>query len=302
MVFTKTLQSRRWMRICLVAMWTAVIVLIRMAQSESAGYRQGNASQFLPEFGFIISRYVASPDHDELWRECYKCIRAAFPDAPVIIIDDHSNVTLVDQDFDMVSSSVIASEFSPGKGEILPYYFFHKLKPFRKAVLLSDGMFILQKEPLLKAVRSTRDWRFLWHFMRDRDISLEAQQSLIDVLRPDTRPQLHALRSDHTKWAGCFAASVIITWDFLNRLEENYEFFNMLDAINCRMDRMGLERLVALMSIDATALPPIENVSVYGSIHDQRRAFDYKWNDYVVDKASEALANERIVKVWNGRR
>lgn len=248
-----------------------------------------------------MSRYVVAPVHNELWRECYRSIRRAFPNAPVIIIDDHSNMTLVDQGFEMVSATVIASDLDPGKGEVLPYYYFHKLQPFRKAVLLADGMFILKGEPLSTAIARTDDWRFLWHFTRDHHYALDVQQSLMDTLRPETHAPLRALQSNETQWVGCFAAASIVSWEFLHHLEERYGFFNMIGAIHTRTDRMALERLVALLAIEATTMPPIESVSVYGDIHDHRRCFDYRWDDYLRDRDAGALADDSAVKVWNGR-
>lgn len=99
--------------------------------------------------------------HEELWRESYRCIRALFPYAPIVIIDDYSNMTLVDQNFAMTDAFVVPSELPPGKGEALPYLYFRKHRPFKKAVMLNDGMFILQREPLWSALQNTTDYRFL---------------------------------------------------------------------------------------------------------------------------------------------
>lgn len=86
--------------------------------------------------------------HNELWQQSYRCPRALFPEAPIVIIDDHSNATLVDQDFNMTNAIVVSSRLPPGEGEALSYMYFHKHRPSQKAVMLNDGMFIPQREPL----------------------------------------------------------------------------------------------------------------------------------------------------------
>ena len=142
--------------------------------SQSAAAAAAAAPAAPEEYGFIVTRCVRSETHSYLWKECYSYIREHFPTASILIIDDHSNQTLIDQAFSgaMTKTTVIASELHPGAGEILPYYYYYKQdkdKPaFRKAVILQDGMFIIEKEPIASAIKATNDYRFLWYIMLSR--------------------------------------------------------------------------------------------------------------------------------------
>ena len=273
------------------------------ALQEWFGVRTGNtSSQTLPDFGFIMPRCVRMELHNELWRENYRCLRALFPKAPIVIIDDHSNTTLVDQGFNMTNAVVVPSKLPPGKGEALPYLYFHKHKPFRKAVMLNDGMFILQREPLWSALQNTSDYRFLWHFDSvSLQYDLEAQHFLISTLCPETQDQLRALQGNSEQWAASFASAVIMTWDFLDHLNATYGFVSMLSAVEGRDHRKGLERVVGLTCIDATGRRPASQLSVYGDIHAHMKPFNYFWYEYMRQKATGALSNVTAVKVWNGR-
>lgn len=256
----------------------------------------------LPEFGFIMPRCVRTPTHNELWRENYRCIRQLFPTVPIVIIDDHSDTTLVDHNFIMSGATLVHSNRSAGKGEALPYYYFHEHKPFKKAVMLNDGMFILNREPLLSAIHNTTDYRFLWDFTYSQAYDSESQVYLIQTLSTPVQDEIETMRINEKSWAGCFASAAIMTWSFLDHLNDTYGFIHMLDAIQNRSHRMGLERLVALMSIHSSGMKPLSELSVYGSIHSHRRAFAYGWGDYVHDKVNGTLSNEGAVKIWNGRR
>jgi len=62
-----------------------------------------------------------------------------------MIIDDNSNRAFVNnRNVNMRNCDVVHSEF-PGRGEILPYYYFYKKQPFSKAVVLHDSVFIQKK-------------------------------------------------------------------------------------------------------------------------------------------------------------
>jgi len=258
----------------------------------------------LPEFGFIVPRCVCKPIHNELWRENYRCVRGLFPRAPIVIIDDYSDMTLVDQNFTMTDAIVVQSELPPGKGEALPYLYFHKHKPFKKAVVLNDGMFILQREPLWSALQNTTDYRFLWYFDFCHECDIEGTLHLMSALPEDVRDRVETLRQNTTKWVGCFASAAIMTWDFLDRLNTTYGLLGpVADAVQDRLERMGLERVLALAAIDFTSgARPLPDMAVFGSLRSLPALGAYNWEMYMQDKASGALVNRAAIKIFNGRR
>lgn len=255
-----------------------------------------------PEFGFIMTRYVRSVVHNELWRENYRCLRQHFPTTPILIIDDYSDLTLVDQNFTMTNAAIIYSELPPGKGEILPYYYFYHKRPFNKAVMLNDGMLLQAREPLRSAILSTSDYRFLWHFDEFRDNELTEQLYLISTLKHEVQDQVQTLRLQKDKWMGCFSSASIMTWEFVAHMHHTYGFLDVAAAIQSRADRMGLERLVGLIAADCdgTKSRSRDEVSVFGSILAHKKTGAYHWQDYIDDKRQGSIT-EPMIKIWNGR-
>lgn len=220
-----------------------------------------------------------------------------------MIVDDYSDPELVSEGVELTNAVIIQSKLAPGRGEILPYYYFQKFKPFHKAVLLNDGMFVLKPEPLLSAVNECRNVRFLWHFEKDHNEEYNKTTFLISkALRLNVRVRLEKLRSNVTQWVGCFAGASIMTWDFLNAIDSEYGFLHTVAYLDTRERRMGFERLVSLIALDSLgAGVNLSSMSVYGDIYSHRRAFKYNMSDYDRDREAGILSNCSAVKIWNGR-
>jgi hypothetical protein len=301
-----------WMAFCMVAI--ALLSLASIAadtiewsatqlHAHSKSHHQLNSA--LPEFGFIMTRCVRLPVHNELWRENYRCLRRHFPTTPILIIDDYSDLTLVDQHFPMTNAAILYSDLPPGKGEILPYYYFYHRRPFRKAVMLNDGMLLQRREPLWSAIQHTSDFTCLWNFDEFRDNELEEQLHLISALKADIQGRLRALRLDMNRWTGCFSSASIMSWEFVARIHKAYGLLDMVSAIQTRADRMGLERVLGLIAADSHGTSARsqheDTISVFGSIIQHRKTGSYSWQDYMQDKARGSIT-EPIIKIWNGRR
>ena len=91
-------------------------------------------------FGFIIIRHVNSEKTNKYWNHNIRLIRRFYPFRLIVIIDDNSNYDYVKAEFDYKNIRVVQSEF-PGRGELLPYYYFLKYKFFKNAVILHDSVY-----------------------------------------------------------------------------------------------------------------------------------------------------------------
>ena len=80
-------------------------------------------------FGFIIIRHVNSEKTNRYWNHNVKLLRTLYPLKKIVIIDDNSNYNFVKSDFEYKNLQIIQSEF-PGRGELLPYYYYLKYKFF----------------------------------------------------------------------------------------------------------------------------------------------------------------------------
>ena len=80
------------------------------------------------------------------WKLCYDHIRKHYPNNPIMIIDDNSDSSFIslETEKDLINTTIIQSEY-PGRGELLPYLYFLKLKPFTKACIIHDSVFINKK-------------------------------------------------------------------------------------------------------------------------------------------------------------
>ncbi len=83
----------------------------------------------MTSYGFIITRHVNSEQTNNYWNHSVKLINTFYPNTKIIIIDDNSNQDLVKADFEYPNVQIIQSEF-PGRGELLPYYYYIKNKFF----------------------------------------------------------------------------------------------------------------------------------------------------------------------------
>jgi hypothetical protein len=238
--------------------------------------------------GFIILRHVNSELSDYYWKESYKCIRK-FYDNPILIIDDSSNRTFLNENIDLLNCTVIYDTIHKGTGEILPYYYFHKIRPFDTAVIIHDSMFIQSKIDF--SLNSNENVRFLWSFRNWMD----EPGFILDLLKIiDIDNELHIFYNDKKKWKGCFGFASIINWIFLDIVNKKYRIFELLlPHIKCRQDRCALERIFALLFY---YFDPNIKDELFGDIH-----FYIQWGIKYTEYLTRDYSQYPIMKVWTAR-
>lgn len=239
-------------------------------------------------YGFIVTRHVNSPTTNLYWIECLKCIRLYYPTHPVMIVDDNSNFEfLVTDGIDMTNVTTIQSEY-PGRGELLAYYYFYKLKSFVKAIIIHDSVFI-QKHINFE---TTDPVTFLWNFEHTWDTPNGEVELIRNLKDTDKLYALYPLHMRQDKWLGCFGAMSVIDYAFLCRLEERYGFFNLLNHVTYRGVRCHFERVFALL-----CYAELGNVkSFFGNIHSYYTTF-LKFEDYT----STSIVEYDVIKVFTCR-
>jgi hypothetical protein len=113
-------------------------------------------------YGFIILRHVNSFSSNCYWKESYNCIRRLYPTTQIVIIDDNSDPSHINNDDIELNNCIIINSEYPGRGELLPYYYYHKYKWFDKAIIIHDSAF-LQKYIDFDKIEDKI--KFLWHFV-----------------------------------------------------------------------------------------------------------------------------------------
>ncbi len=92
------------------------------------------------QIGFIILRHVNNDLTNNYWNDCYDSIRKYYPEHLIFIIDDNSNYKYINEKR-LYKTTVINSAY-PGRGELLPYYYYLQNKLFDTAVIIHDSVFI----------------------------------------------------------------------------------------------------------------------------------------------------------------
>lgn len=242
--------------------------------------------------GFIIIRHVNNKITDYYWKECYKCIRD-FYDNPIIIIDDSSNSEYLNENIILNNCTVIYDTEHKGAAELLPYYYFYKLKPFETAVIIHDSVFIKSKQ--FFDLNENENIRFLWsfnHCFNNSDV-LDCVSYLAQYILYSN--ELMSMYHQTDMWIGSFGVMSIIRWSFLEKLDEKHQIFlRLLPQIKTRGHRMGLERLFGLIAYfnDKNIKP-----ALFGEFHTFFNRYDISFDDYL----TENFCNYPIMKVLTGR-
>lgn len=228
--------------------------------------------------GFIILRHVNNEETNKYWIYCYNRIRKFYPENKILIIDDNSNYDFITKE-KLYNTVLIQSDY-PGRGELLPYYYYLENKLFDKAVILHDSVFINKKLDL-----DVDNYKILWDFNHNSD-QIEDEEIMIKIFGDD---ELLAFHRDKNKWRGCFGCMSIITYDYLSKINNKYNISKLLPLVLKRYNRCSLERVIAclLQKDDKSKV-------LFGDIH-RYCVWGIKFREK--DKYSRLP----VVKVWSGR-
>ena len=230
--------------------------------------------------GFCIVRCIRDAKHTELCYDAYTSIRKFYPNNHIMIIDDNSTVEDL-HEYDNIT--MIKSEH-PGCGEVLAYYYFHKLRLFDEMVFIHDSMMInsvldLHKTPL-----------FLWNFTTHIWDDVPRVCRIIQDCKH--KFQLTQLMISQC-WDGCFGICSYVTLEFIDTIERKYNFFSVLNHIKCRDDRCSMERIWSIICHHHTGKRVIPTIC--GNIFDHPDSFGpYNPTDPRLEKLP-------IIKRWMGR-
>jgi len=263
------------------------------------------------EIGFIILRHVNSAKTNQYWKECYRCIRRFYPSNKILIIDDNSDKAFLTCDMktkepELDNTTIIQSEY-PKRGEFLPYHYYLKNKFCDIAVILHDSVFIQQ--PINFHVD---EYKMLWHFpsylMKDGQSSGKQMEQLT-ALNNDNLNQMYEYFY-LSKFNGCFGAMSIITYDYLNEINNIFKIDKLLPHITCRISRCAFERIFSFLLVykqNRGSMGSVGNVangggknkhqSLLGDIVKYCR-WGITFDEYIKYRHTMKLP---IVKVWTGR-
>jgi len=255
------------------------------------------------DYGFIITRHVNSEKTNKYWNKCIRCIKAFYPFRKIVIIDDNSNQQFVKADIEYNNVQIIQSQF-PGRGELLPYYYFLKEKFFENAVIIHDSVFFHKR--INFEIFKSKDIQVLpfWHFDCDKE-NIENSLRITNYLKNSMSVQKSLSLNDvvlgmpQLKWCGIFGAQSYINLNFLKYIDEKYSICNLLKPVTCRKDRCCLERILGcIFFTESKKLRKMK--SIIGNIFNYKNAWKYNYDKYENDVLKKNIKTP-IVKVWTGR-
>lgn len=238
--------------------------------------------------GFIILRHIRDDRSFVYWLLCHERIRQYYPDSPIMIIDDNSSVeysNIGDYEKGLKNTFIVRSEY-PGRGELLPYYYYLKHRFCDTVCILHDSVFVNRYVDF--GVIDT--YKMLWQFEHWYD-SPEYEMNLLRVLR--NSDELVLFYKNKSEWKGCFGGMSVITYDYLKSIDDKYDITGLLGCVLNRADRMCFERVIGvLLQIDCE-----DNTKcVFGDI------FSYcECHVKIHDMDRADIAALPFIKVWTGR-
>ena len=255
----------------------------------------------MDSYGFIITRHVNSEKTNKYWNKCVRCIRAFYPLRKIVIIDDNSNLDLVNADFEYSNIEIIQSEF-PGRGELLPYYYFYKNYFFDNAVIIHDSIFFHKRINFEKLIGVKI--LPLWHFDADKEnisetlIISNKLSNKIEIQKKLTLND-HILGLSHQHWYGCFGVQSFINYNFLKHIEKKYNLFNLLSIVKNRQDRCSLERIFGSIFYTEENYNLTKMKSLFGNIFTHQK-WKYTFDEYENDVKQKKISKS-VIKVFSGR-
>jgi hypothetical protein len=189
--------------------------------------------------GFIILRHITNETTSRYWKLSYDCIRRHYPENAIIIIDDNSNYDYHNESSEsgLYKTTIIKSEY-PGKGELLPYYYYLKNRQFETACIIHDSVFINQYIDL-----SVEDYKILWPIEHWYDLDSDIIR-MINVFEDEELLQFY--KNKHL-WKGCFGSMSVIKYDYLKLLNDKYDLSKLFDLIQHRENRSSFERVIGCL-------------------------------------------------------
>ena len=255
----------------------------------------------IDNYGFIITRHVNSEKTNMYWNRCVRCIRTFYPLKKIVIIDDNSDQSFVKDEFNYRNVIHIQSEF-PGRGELLPYYYFHKNKFFENAVIIHDSVFFHERINF-DNIRSKA--MPLWHFHSDKENvenTIRISSTLLnnfDILKQLNESKIKVLGFNNDLWYGCFGCQSFINHYFLNKIQDKYQLFNLLHVVINRSDRCCLERIIGIIFI-SNIKHLYKKKSLFGNIMTYSK-WGTTYDQYCQMLKNKQGSNLPLVKVWTGR-
>lgn len=196
---------------------------------------------FSNDYTFVILRCVKRPNVSNLWIQCYQSIKKFHPNNKIVIIDNDSNYDLI-KNITLENTEIIQHNENKS-GEILPFYYFLKYKWSKYMIYFQDSMFL--NDHLCSEKLNIETFKFFWHFNPGGHDNRSIINFQLSKLKNSDK--IAELFKNKKKWFGSFGLSCTMNLEFLEFIENEHHFTNLVNYTNNRDDRKGLERVLGLL-------------------------------------------------------
>lgn len=258
-------------------------------------------------FGFIITRHVNSETTNKYWNFCIQSIRRFYPFKKIVVIDDNSDLQHLNAEYEYKNVEYVNSEF-PGRGELLPYYYFYKNDYFDNAVIIHDSVFMQKRMNFEVLVSKQVQVMPIWHFFCEKKESFNETTGMMSVLANNFYIMNLLIidktyevigRTNENVWGGCFGVQSFINREFLLGIGNKYNLFNLLNFVTTRRHRCCLERIMGII-FHEEYLRRVKQYSLLGNITSYCN-WGYTYQEHCDNIHNKKIPRLPIVKVWSGR-
>jgi len=240
-----------------------------------------------PAFGFVIPTHLQTNEQSALLTSNVKSIRKLHPDAPIVLVNDRSPLSLPEFAKDCMVS-IVESKYQ-GSAEMSAYEYFLRNPFCERMVMLHDSMTLTSALPFESL--KTADILFIWEFTNHRVhwATIKEPESDYNTINniithddlimhevnhewdttPEFRKWFKMHYHDKQKWTGCFGIMSVISFEFLVKLDQGVHIEKLAKATTDRRRRCAAESLFALsaMYVKGTPIPSLAGLYYDGLQH-----------------------------------
>lgn len=214
--------------------------------------------------GFIIAACIRSEEHLIQLNTCIASIKRFNQNDKIVVVFDYtSNKELQEKCFKIHDDIIFEINTPEVPADMLLLKYFKEKKYFDKAILLQDSM-VLKKH---MDINTVNDVKFIWHFTNHRrewhiieepqtefniinnikthdDLNIYVINNLISSVKfQDYCKKIYYKKNE---WCGCFGPTVIITHNFLLKVDLLTDIINLQQKMITNRLRRSNESIISL--------------------------------------------------------
>jgi hypothetical protein len=215
-------------------------------------------------YGFIVAACLRNESHTTSLKNCIESIKLKEESPKIVVVMDFtSSKVYVDQIVSTYPDVIFELETRHVPADMLLLHYFKEKKYFDVAITLQDSMRLKKKLP----IPTNPEIDYLWYFTNHRvhwsiieeprtefNISKgikthdDLNHYIIDNVLESSefRKYCQVTYNNKEHWSGCFGCCCIISYEFLEKLDEKTKLINLMYNMTSNRLRRSIESLFSL--------------------------------------------------------